>query len=464
MPHTSEKISSNKVKLSFTVPAETFDAAMQKAYLKMKGRLSVPGFRKGKAPRKLIESMYGEATFYDEALDQIFPELYQEAIKAEGLNPVDRPELDLQQIGSGKELQFTAEVYVYPDVELGDYRKLKGTRHLHPVSEQQIDSRIQQDVQRATTTEDVTDRPVEMGDDVVIDYAGSVAGVAFDGGTAEKQPLEIGSNRFIPGFEEQLVGMGIGEEKDITVTFPVEYHAEDLAGKEAVFHVKLHSISRKLLPELDDEFAADVSEFTTFEDYKASVVKELTEQRDRHAETQLENELLQQAVDQADCDIPPAMIDDQLENELRQMSLRMAYQGLKFEDYLKYTGQDLEQMKEMMRPEAQNNVKSQLVLEAIRKAEGIEPTEAEIDQQIEERAKESGRELEGYKAGLNERQLEYYKDLAGVRKVLELLKEHAEISVHEGEEDEDEAMSAQEIVDAVVDALPEDAAEAEEDK
>ena len=246
---------------------------MQKAYLKMRGRLNVPGFRKGKAPRKLIESIYGEATFYDEALDLIFPDMYQEAVKAEDLHPVDRPELDLEQIGSGKELKFSVEVFVRPDVTLGDYKALSAVKHLHPVSEEEIDRRIQQDVSRATVTQEVTDRAVQKGDTANIDYAGTVDGAAFEGGTDKGHSLEIGSHSFIPGFEEQVVGMAIGEEKDITVRFPEDYHAKDLAGKEAVFHVKVNGISVKLKPELDDEFAADVSEHSTYEAYHQAIVR-----------------------------------------------------------------------------------------------------------------------------------------------------------------------------------------------
>lgn len=456
MSHTSEKISSNKVKLSFSVPAASFDEAMQKAYLKMRGRLNVPGFRKGKAPRKLIESIYGEATFYDEALDLIFPDMYQEAVKAEDLHPVDRPELDLEQIGSGKELKFSVEVFVRPDVTLGDYKALSAVKHLHPVSEEEIDRRIQQDVSRATVTQEVTDRAVQKGDTANIDYAGTVDGAAFEGGTDKGHSLEIGSHSFIPGFEEQVVGMAIGEEKDITVRFPEDYHAKDLAGKEAVFHVKVNGISVKLKPELDDEFAADVSEHSTYEAYHQAIVQELTDIRDRNAQTRLENELIQQAVDQADCDIPDRMISDEVSSLLRNMQLRMAYQGLRFEDYLKYTGQDEAGVREMLKADATNNVKTQLVLDAIRKAEGLEPSEADVEAQIENHAKEMGRELKDYRPTLNDSQLAYYKDLAGAQMVIKLLNDNAKITLHEGPAHEDEPVNAGEILEKVAEALPEE--------
>ncbi len=309
MGYTVEKISGNQVKIAFEIAAEKFDEAVQKAYLKVRGRVNVPGFRKGKAPRKLIESMYGEGVFYDDAFDILFPGEYEAAVKENDLKVVDRPEVDeVKQIGVGKDLQFTIKVFVRPDVELGDYKNLKATKFVHKVTDEEIDNRIQQDVDKATTMADVTDRAVEKGDTVNLNYAGTVDGVAFEGGTAENQTLEIGSGHFIPGFEDQMIGMSIGEEKDLNVTFPEEYHAENLKGKAAVFHVKVNGIQAKVVPALDDDFAADVSEFNTFDEYKQNIVKELNERAQKNADTQLENDLVQQAVDASDCDIPDAMI------------------------------------------------------------------------------------------------------------------------------------------------------------
>ncbi len=455
MEYTAEKLSGNKVKLSFSVPAEKFDEAMQKAYLKTRGRVNVPGFRKGKAPRKLIESMYGPSVFYDDAFDIVFPDIYREAVEKEDLHPVDKPELDLQQIGPGQELKFTAEVFVIPDVTLGDYKALSAVRHLHPVPQEQIDERMAQDIEKATTEMDVTDRPAQMGDVANIDYLGTVDGVPFEGGKGEGHHLEIGSKSFIPGFEEQVVGMNVGEEKSLNVTFPADYHAADLAGKEAVFHVKLNGLTAKLKPELDDEFAADVSSYTTFSEYREAIVKELTQARDEHAETHLENNLIQQAVDQADCDIPQAMIEDEIDVQIRNMKLRMSYQGLRYEDYLKYTGMDEAQVRDMMKADAGNSVKSQLVLDAIAKAEKLEPSDAEVETQIERHAREMGRDMAEYKPTLTERQLSYYKDLAATQKVVALLKENAAITLHEGDEHEDEALDAREVLEQVAEALPE---------
>ena len=450
MGYTVEKISGNQVKIAFEIAAEKFDEAVQKAYLKVRGRVNVPGFRKGKAPRKLIEKMYGEGVFYDEAFDILFPEEYEAAVKESGLQVVDRPEVDeVKQIGVGKDLQFTVKVFVKPDVELGDYKGLKGTRFLHKVTDEEIDRRVQQDVDKATTMTDVTDRPVQTGDTVNLDYAGTVDGVAFEGGTAQNQTLEIGSGHFIPGFEEQMVGMNIGEEKDLNVKFPEEYHAENLKGKDAVFHVKVNGIQAKVVPALDDDFAADVSEFDTFEEYKASIVKELNDRAQKNADTQLENDLLQQAVDASDCDIPDAMIDSEIDVMMREMKLRMMYQGLQFEDYLKYTGQTEDQVKEMYKPEAKNRVKMQLVLEAGIKKEGIEPTEEEVEKAIADEAERAGRDVEDFKKSLNDRQKEYLKENAAIRKFVDLIVASAKVE----EKDESEKINASETLQAVENAV-----------
>ncbi|MBR0218992.1 MAG: trigger factor [Clostridia bacterium] len=461
MGYTVEKVSGNQVKIAFEIPAEKFDEAVSKAYLKIRGRVNVPGFRKGKAPRKLIESMYGEGVFYDEAFDILFPGEYEAAVKENDIKVVDRPEVDeVKQIGVGKDLQFTVKVFVKPDVELGDYKGLKATKYVHRVTDEEIDRRIQQDVDKATTMADVTDRNVENGDTVNLDYAGSVDGVAFEGGTAKGQTLEIGSGHFIPGFEEQMVGMAIGEEKDLNVKFPDEYHAENLKGKDAVFHVKVNGIQAKVVPALDDDFAADVSEFNTFDEYKAGIVKELNDRAQKNADTQLENSLVQQAVDASDCDIPDAMIEDETDVMIREMKLRMMYQGLQFEDYIKYTGQTEDQIKEMYKPEAKNRVKMQLVLEAGIKAEGIEPTDEEVEKAIADEAERAGREVEDFKKSLNDRQKEYLKENAAIRKFVDLIVASAQVE----EKDEGEKIDAADTLKAVEDAVAAAGAEDEEEE
>ena len=434
MSYTVEKIASNKVKLSFVESAESFDAAVEKAYLKDRSKINVPGFRKGKAPRKLIENMYGEGVFYDDAFELVAQPAYEEAIKAENLQVVDRPQVDVQQIGAGQELKYTLEVFVKPDVTLGEYKGVAVEKNVEKVTDEAVDARIQNDVERASTTQDVTDRAVENGDIVNLDYAGSVDGVAFEGGTAQGQSLTIGSGMFIPGFEEQMVGMNIGEERDLSVKFPEQYHADNLAGKNAVFHVKVNGIQTKVRPELDDDFAADVSEFDTFEAYKANIVADLEKNAADRAEANLEDALVQKVVDAADCDIPDAMIQDEITTMLRDMEMRMMYQGIRFEDYLKYTGQTLDQVRENYKPEAANRVKTQLVLEAVAKAENIVPTDEDVDEAIADQAKRVNRDVEEFKASLSEQQKEYLKETAGIKKVIDFLKANAVITEKAAEE------------------------------
>lgn len=439
MSHTYEKISSNKAKLSFVIPAEQFDEAMQKAYLKNRSRINVPGFRKGKAPRALIERMYGEGVFYDDAMELLFPDAYEAAVKENDLKPVDRPEMtSVDQIGAGQDLKFTCEVFVRPDVELGQYKGLEVEVTKQTVSEDDVNARIEQDRQKGARTIDVENRPVEEGDTVNLDYAGSVDGVAFAGGTAQGQTLKIGSHQFIPGFEEQMVGMQIGEEKDLNVTFPEQYHSEELAGKAAVFHVKVNSIQRTELPELDDDFAADVSDFNTFAEYKDSIVKELTERAEKNNEVTIENALVEKAVDNATIDVPHAMIHEQLDYMMREMEMRMAYQGLRMEDFLKYTGQTREQLEHSYHGEAEKRVRIELTLEAIRKAEGIEPTEEEVKKQIEEQAKRMGREVEDFDKTLTDEQRAYLSDSAAIQKVVDLMKADAKVTEKKPEEEKTE--------------------------
>ncbi len=449
MAYTTEKISGNQVRFDFTIPAEQFDEAMQKAYLQQRGRINVPGFRKGKAPRKLIENMYGEAVFYDAAFDIIFPEVYSEAVEAEKTDVVDQPSVDLKEIGSGKDLVFSATVYVYPDVELGEYKGLKATKYVAPVTQEQVDARVQQDVRKVTTTQDVSDRAVKEGDTVNLNYSGSVEGVKFQGGTAENQRLKIGSGSFIPGFEEQMVGMEIGEEKDLTVTFPEQYHAEELAGKDAVFHVKVNAIQEEVVPELDDDFAQDVSEHQTYQEYLDAIRKELEEITEKNAEVTVENNLIQQAVDASDCDIPDAMVEREIDAQVRNMKMRMAYQGLRYEDYLKYTGMTEEAFRDMHRADSANNVKTQLVIDAIRKQEKVEASEDEVNEEIDKRAEEIGRDKEEYRASLSDTQKENFKDLAAIRKVIDILKKEAKVEV---KNEEPGKIDAEEVIKATEEA------------
>ena len=439
MSYTYEKISGNKAKLTFTVPAEKFDEAMQKAFLKLRGRINVPGFRKGKAPRRMIETLYGEGVFYDDAFEILFPDVYEEAVKEYDLHPVDRPEISLDEIGAGQDLKFHLEVFVRPDVKLGEYKGLTVEAEQQKLTDEMIDARISEDQDKASRTIDVDDRPVQDGDTVNLDYAGTVDGVAFAGGTAEGQTLKIGSHQFIPGFEEQMVGMNIGEEKDLQVKFPDEYHAEELKGKDAVFHVKVNGIQVTEKPELDDDFAADISEFNTFAEYRESIVKELTERVQKNNDIAAENALVEKVVENAEMDIPQAMIDDQADYMVREMAMRMSYQGIKMDDYLKYTGQTMEGLKAMYAPEAEKRVKTELVIDAIRKAEKIEPAEADIEKATADQAERIGQDVETFKKGLTDEQKAYLKDNAAIQLVLDLLKKGATITEKKADKPEEKA-------------------------
>ena len=438
MSHTYEKISGNKVRLTFSIPAALFAVEMQKAYLKLRGRINVPGFRKGKAPRRMIETLYGEGVFYDDAFEALFPDAYEEAIKEYDLHPVDRPQIDLDEIGEGKDLKFHLEVFVRPDVTLGEYKGLTVEVDQEKLTDAMIDARISQDQDKASRTIDVDDRPVQEGDTVNLNYAGSVDGVPFAGGTAEHQTLTIGSHTFIPGFEEQMVGMNVGEEKDLQVKFPDEYHAEELKGKDAVFHVKVNGIQVTEKPELDDDFAADISDFNTFAEYRESIVKELTDRINENNAIAAENALVEKAGENAQMDIPEAMIEDQADYMVREMAVRMSYQGIKMDDYLKYTGQTREGLAAMYKPEAEKRVKTELVIEAIRKAENLEPGEAEIEKAIEDQAKRSGMDVEEFKKNLTDEQKDYLKDNAAIQMVLDLLKKDATILEKKKEEPAEE--------------------------
>ena len=442
MSATYEKISGNKAKLSFTVPAEQFEAAMQKAYLKNRGKINVPGFRRGKAPRKLIETMYGEGVFYDDAFQLIFPDLYDEAVKENNLQTVDQPEVDVQEIGEGKDLVFSCEVFVRPDVTLGDYKGLTVTIAKQTVTDADIDARIEQDRKKVAREIDV-EGALENGDTVKLDYMGTVDGVAFEGGTAENQTLTLGSGQFIPGFEDQMVGMNIGEEKHLNVTFPEKYHSEELAGKAAVFHVKVLSATRTELPKLDDDFAADASEYNTFAEYKDSIVKELNDRAAKNNEIAVENALVEKAVENASMDIPQAMIREQTNYLLREMQMRMAYQGLKLEDYLKYTGQTIEQLADMYKGEAEHRVKVELTLEAIRKAEGIEPTDEDVAKQIAEQAERMGQSVEDFEKTLTDEQRGYLRDTAAIQKVVDLMKQDCTVEEKKEEAAEEKAADAE---------------------
>ena len=409
MSTTVEKISSNKVKLSFDIDAAKFDEAMGKAYIKVRGQVAIPGFRKGHAPRKMIENMYGEGVFYDEAFELIFDEVYGPAIDENKLEVVDRPQVDIQQIGTGKNLQFTCEVFVKPDVTLGEYKGVEVKKEHTLVTEDDVNAEIEKERNKQAAEVSVDDRAVAEGDTVNLDYSGSVDGVKFAGGTAEGQTLKIGSHTFIPGFEEQMVGMNIGEEKDLNVTFPTEYHAPDLAGKEAVFHVKVNSITETQLPALDDDFAKDISEFDTLDAYKADVRAKLEAQASERDNNAFTNAVIEKVMANATVEIPDAMVERQIDSMVRNFEARLAQQGLKLADFMKYTGQDEKSFRNQYRDQAEKSVRANLVLEAVENVEKFEAAEEEIDAEIEKFAKQIGQNVEDLKKNLTEGDREYFK-------------------------------------------------------
>ena len=410
MSTTVEKISSNKVKLSFDIDAAQFDAAMDKAYIKVRGQVTIPGFRKGRAPRKMIENMYGgEGVFYDEAFELIFDEVYGPAIDENKLEVVDRPQVDIQQIGTGKNLQFTCEVFVKPDVTLGEYKGVEVKREHTLVTEDEVNAEIEKERNKQAAEVSVEDRAVAEGDTVNLDYSGSVDGVKFAGGTAEAQTLKIGSHTFIPGFEEQMVGMNIGEEKDLEVTFPQEYHAEELAGKKAVFHVKVNGITETQLPALDDDFAKDISEFDTLDEYKADVRAKLEAQAAERDNNAFTNAVIEKVMENATVEIPEAMVERQIDSMVRNFEARLAQQGLKLADFIKYMGQDEKSFRNQYREQAEKSVRANLVLEAVENAENFEATEEEIDAEIAKFAGQVGQDVENLKKNLTEGDREYFK-------------------------------------------------------
>ena len=409
MSTTVEKISSNKVKLSFDIDAAKFDEAMGKAYITVRGQVAIPGFRKGHAPRKMIENMYGEGVFYDEAFELIFDEVYGPAIDENKLEVVDRPQVDIQQIGTGKNLQFTCEVFVKPDVTLGEYKGVEVKKEHTLVTEDDVNAEIEKERNKQAAEVSVDDRAVAEGDTVNLDYSGSVDGVKFAGGTAEGQTLKIGSHTFIPGFEEQMVGMNIGEEKDLNVTFPTEYHAPDLAGKEAVFHVKVNSITETQLPALDDDFAKDISEFDTLDAYKADVRAKLEAQAAERDNNAFTNAVIEKVMANATVEIPDAMVERQIDSMVRNFEARLAQQGLKLADFMKYTGQDEKSFRNQYRDQAEKSVRANLVLEAVENVEKFEAAEEEIDAEIEKFAKQIGQNVEDLKKNLTEGDREYFK-------------------------------------------------------
>ncbi|MFD1781095.1 trigger factor [Fredinandcohnia salidurans] len=382
-----EKLEGNQGVLTVEVDAETFNQGLDEAFKKVVKQVNVPGFRKGKMPRGMFEKRFGVESLYQDALDILLPDAYENAIKETGIEPVDRPEVDVEQIEKGKNLIFTAKVTVKPEVKLGDYKGLEVEKLEDTVTDEEVDAEIKQLQERNAELVVKEEGTVENGDTVVIDFEGFVDGEAFEGGKAENYSLEIGSGSFIPGFEEQLVGIATGEEKDVEVNFPEEYHAENLAGKPATFKVKVHEIKAKELPELDDEFAKDVDdEVETLDELKAKTRTRLEETKKRDAENSLKDTLIEKASENAEIDIPEAMVNTELDRMLREFEQRLQMQGMNLDLYFQFSGQDENALREQMKEDAGKRVRVNLTLEAIAKAENIEVSEEEISAELENMA------------------------------------------------------------------------------
>lgn len=421
---TIERKEHNIAKLTITVDAETFAAAVQQAYFKTAKHYNIPGFRKGHAPRKVIENMYGEGVFFEDAFEIVWGDAYDAALDEFELVAVDKPTLDIEKISLAEGVVFTAEVQLKPEVTLGAYKGIEVEKPTYTVEDADVDREIEQEREKNARFVGV-ERPVENGDRVILDYSGSVDGVPFDGGTAEEQTLVIGSGTFIPGFEEQIIGMRAGEEKNITVTFPQEYHAENLAGKEAVFAVKVRDVHVKELPALDDEFAKDVSEFDTLEELRAAKRKTMEERAARNEKTATENVCIKAVCDAATVEVPACMTDRQINYMLQDMAYRLSMSGISLEDYCKYTGTDLEALRESYRTEAEARVKMQLVIEAVGKAEQIACTDEELEAEIAEYAEQNGTDVESFKAQLKEDDFDYLRDRKVAEKTIQLIVDNA---------------------------------------
>lgn len=423
-----EKLEKNMAKLTVEVSAEDFKAAIKKAFNKNKNRFAIPGFRKGKAPQAMIEKMYGEGVFYEDAADEAINASYAEAMKESGLDIVSRPEVTIEKIGKDESFVYSALVAVKPEVTLGQYKGVEVEKADASVSAEDVEAELKKVQEQNARLLTVEDRGVEDGDQTVIDFEGFVDGKGFEGGKAEDYPLTIGSHSFIDTFEEQLIGKKIGEECEVNVTFPTEYHAADLAGKPATFKVTVKEIKVKELPELNDEFASEVSEFDTLDEYKKDVEKKLAEKKEIEANSKNEDAVVAKVVENATMEIPDKMIDAQAENMVQDMARRMQSQGLSLDMYLKYTGMTVEQMKEQARPDAEKRIRTRLVLEAVAKAENIQISDEKVDEEVAKMAEAYKMEVEKLKSYMSESDVKQMKEDLAVQQAVDLLVAEAKLA------------------------------------
>ena len=413
-----EKLEKNMAKLTIEVSAEDLDKAMEKSYQKQKSRISLPGFRKGKAPRKMIESMYGKGVFMEDAVNSLVPQEYTKALGECDLEIVSQPEINVTQMEPGKALIFTADVAVKPEVTLGDYKGVEVPKSEIAVTDEEVDAEVKKEQDKNARTVAVEDRAAANGDITTIDFEGFVDGVAFEGGKGTDYALTLGSGTFIPGFEDQLVGANTGDHVEVKVTFPEEYQAKELAGKEAVFQCDVKKIETKEVPELDDEFAKDVSEFDTLAEYKEDVKKKLTEKKEKEARTAKENAAVDKAIENAQMDIPELMTKTECRQMMDDFSRRMQQQGLSMEQYFQFTGQSMDKMMEDMKPQALKRIQTRLVLEKVAEAENIQPSEEEITEEIQKMADAYKMEADKIREAIGESGLEQMKKDRAVQKAV----------------------------------------------
>ena len=421
----SEKLEKNMAKLTIEVSAEDLDKAMEKAYQKQKSRISLPGFRKGKAPRKMIESMYGKGVFMEDAVNSLVPQEYTKALGECDLEIVSQPEINVTQMEPGKALIFTADVAVKPEVTLGDYKGVEVPKSEIAVTDEEVDAEVKKEQDKNARTVAVEDRAAANGDITTIDFEGFVDGVAFEGGKGTDYALTLGSGTFIPGFEDQLVGANTGDHVEVKVTFPEEYQAKELAGKEAVFQCDVKKIETKEVPELDDEFAKDVSEFDTLAEYKEDVKKKLTEKKEKEARTAKENAAVDKAIENAQMDIPELMTKTECRQMMDDFSRRMQQQGLSMEQYFQFTGQSMDKMMEDMKPQALKRIQTRLVLEKVAEAENIQPSEEEITEEIQKMADAYKMEADKIREAIGESGLEQMKKDMAVQKAVTVIADAA---------------------------------------
>ena len=420
-----EKLEKNMAKLTIEVSAEELDKAMEKAYQKQKSRISLPGFRKGKAPRKMIESMYGKGVFMEDAVNSLVPQEYSKAIADCDLEIVSQPEINVTQMEPGKALIFTADVATKPEVTLGDYKGVEVPKTEIAVTDEEVDAEVKKEQDKNSRTVVVEDRAAANGDITTIDFEGFVDGVAFDGGKGSDYALTLGSGTFIPGFEDQLVGANTGDHVEVKVTFPEEYQAKELAGKEAVFQCDVKKIETKEVPELDDEFAKDVSEFDTLAEYKEDVKKNLAEKKEKEARTAKENAAVDKAIENAQMDIPDLMIQTQCRQMMDDFARRMQQQGLSMDQYFQFTGQSMDKMLEDMKPQALKRIQTRLVLEKIAEKENVQPSEEEITEEIQKMADAYKMEADKIREAIGEDGLEQMKKDMAVQKAVTLIADAA---------------------------------------